>query len=76
MNREEVIRECICQGETPFYLFDLDAFAERIRKIKECLGERISLCYEGKSISYFDSGFAGGAAGSMFSGRIFYLYGS
>lgn len=44
MNREEVIRECICQGETPFYLFDLDAFAERIRKIKECLGERISLC--------------------------------
>ena len=24
MNREEVIRECICQGETPFYLFDLD----------------------------------------------------
>lgn len=49
MNREEVIRECICQGETPFYLFDLDAFAERIRKIKECLGERISLCYAMKA---------------------------
>ena len=72
MNREEVIRECICQGETPFYLFDLDAFAERIRKIKECLGERISLCYAMKANPFLISG----AAGGVFSGRIFYLYGS
>ena len=49
MNREKVIRECIRQGGTPFYLFDLDTFTERIQRIRECLGERISLCYAMKA---------------------------
>lgn len=49
MNRQEIIKSCIEMGNTPFYLFDLDRFTERIQKIKSILGEKVSLCYAMKA---------------------------
>ncbi|MBS6196424.1 MAG: alanine racemase [Clostridiales bacterium] len=45
MLKKEILQQCAGQYETPFYLFDLDGFAERIRQIREVLGEQVNLCY-------------------------------
>ena len=34
---------------TPTYVFDVGAFQRRIRKVRDILGEHISLCYSVKA---------------------------
>lgn len=45
----EILMQAASRYETPAYLFDLDAFSGRIRRIKELLGEGIKLCYAMKA---------------------------
>lgn len=49
MVKSEIIRQSAALYETPFYLFDLDSFASRIREIQDVLGKRVTLCYAMKA---------------------------
>lgn len=46
---KEVLRSLAERFETPFYLFDLDAFAEKSRQLRAFLGEDRSLCFAMKA---------------------------
>lgn len=48
MNHEILMEAANAYG-TPAYLFDLDAFSERIRRMKERMGERIEICFAMKA---------------------------
>ena len=48
MNRQ-LFMEVAQKYETPAYVFDLDIFIKRIKRIKELLGENIQLCYAMKA---------------------------
>lgn len=47
--KDKIVLQAAAQWETPTYLFDLDAFCERIRRMKALLGEEIKLCYAMKA---------------------------
>ena len=46
---KEVIRQAASVYTTPFYLFNLERFTERIRQIQEILGQKVNLCYAVKA---------------------------
>lgn len=48
MNHEILMEAADAYG-TPAYLFDLDEFSKRIRRMKERMGERIELCFAMKA---------------------------
>lgn len=63
------------KNPTPSYVFDLDALAVHVNKIKEaaCRKSKSLLCYEGQSFSYKTNDEACRSFRSMLSGRISYL---
>lgn len=46
---KEMIRQAASVYTTPFYLFNLERFTERIRQIQEILGQQVNLCYAVKA---------------------------
>ena len=49
---EEVKKQEFWNYQTPFYIFDTDVLAERIRKIRSVIGSRAEVCYAMKAVSY------------------------
>lgn len=49
---EAVLRRAAAEYETPAYVFDVDGFQERLREIREIVGEKIGLCYSIKANSW------------------------
>ena len=47
--RQEVIADACRRFGTPFYLLDLEDFRERIRSLRDVLGDRVQLCYAVKA---------------------------
>ena len=47
--RQEVIAAACRRFGTPFYLLDLEDFRERIRSLRDVLGDRVQLCYAVKA---------------------------
>lgn len=58
---EQVLAEAARRFQTPCYVFDLDAFRERIRRVREILGNRVELCFAMKA-NPFLAAVASGAA--------------
>ena len=46
---EEVKKQEFWNYQTPFYIFDTDVLAERIRKIRSVIGSRAEVCYAMKA---------------------------
>ena len=46
---EEVKMQEFWNYQTPFYIFDTDVLAERIRKIRSVIGSRAEVCYAMKA---------------------------
>lgn len=46
---DNIFSKCIEKYPTPFYLFDLEAFSDRVKAIQEKLGERVGICFAVKA---------------------------
>ena len=62
MNNRTLL-EAARQYNTPCYLFDLDAFTSRIRRMGEILGKQVNICYAMKANPFLTAAAARTAAG-------------
>ena len=46
---ERVLRQAIDRYQTPFYIFDIDALAAQVKKIRNALGSHAEICYAMKA---------------------------
>ena len=46
---EKVLRQAIDEYQTPFYIFDIDALAAQIKRIRDALGAYGEVCYAMKA---------------------------
>lgn len=58
---QEIVSQAVSKYGTPTYLFNLDAFIKRMRKVRKYLGNEVGICYAVKANPFLTEAAAGTA---------------